>query len=1040
MINPFTEVKGYLIRNRIEKGVAIERSLAVLREQSIRNKLAYDEDKTLHLDRLRTINERSSISKGGVDELGFIKDRILDKLSNLEKSYTNETLSMLGVATSMKKELDSLYKDIAIKKAVEDELNRDRIGSAYETVLEAYQQKKIDKEKFKEIRKNTEDRLGKQVHYSDMIVRDVMGRILLLKRADNDDDVMSGQWGLPGGHVDPGEDHKEAAIRELNEESAVEVKEAGVYHVGELTNSKAYIQYYEAYVDYIPVICINTREHSDYEWVSVYDLNKYNLIGDLSDILKKIFGAELDPKVVEVRKAFNTILTAYYNDKLDEKVVVDTYAIYLEKAEKTAPEKQKKVKIALDEFKAGKLKSGSGDKVTDRKQAIAIALSEAGLSKATEVKVSKKGAEYVSNYYEEGKQCKDCVHYEGGKCSKVAGEIDANGHSKYFEAKEKDSIEKSVNTIIKALEGGQIKYDDLSKSTAHKYIKRSWKDGKWEYTYDEPKKLEDNFDVELKKVKDYATRVIEGKGHIERLSPAEERGCINGGRRNVEATILLSTVQGSDPTKRGDVEREGEEQETIKKSLEGLEFEYRQKEIELDKLEKSFSHKYIRKEPDGRGGWNYVYSEEHGEHIDKYSQKHLQEIDKLKKEKYKAEVEYYYNIALLEARNLKNQIITPTIEWEESAVKNGFMKEEDRKSGKPLYDRDNHAFSNLESFEKRNFEWGLKWIKDRVNDLKDDLKKEDFDAIKKEVDSTVKEFVKWRLEKIKLMSLNDQRYYGYEEINKALEILELAYEQGKITLDVLEKARTGVYADTSENRKLKRVGQKYGIKGQQEQGGSKQNNVVDGDAKKEKKEVKEIPIEEHAKTASGSALETAAKEASDPEVRAAAHQELDRRSKEEAVQEEKDMKQSEKKEEERDNVVDITDKDYWDRSWDNKARESIKQSQEELKRYNEIKSGLTELFHKNPEGTLIAIKKWLSSNKNSEDKGKEKALLDFLLKQKLDKISDDIFSNSTKEKGKIKLNLKEMQEYEQKFNKKKDEDKKVEKSLQNDLQPNKYGR
>jgi hypothetical protein len=38
------------------------------------------------------------------------------------------------------------------------------------------------------------------------------------------------------------------------------------------------------------------------------------------------------------------------------------------------------IEDVLHDFKVGKLKSGSGDKVTNRKQAIAIALSESGTS------------------------------------------------------------------------------------------------------------------------------------------------------------------------------------------------------------------------------------------------------------------------------------------------------------------------------------------------------------------------------------------------------------------------------------------------------------------------------------------------------------------------------------------------------------------------------------------------------------------------------------------------------------------------------------
>ncbi len=42
---------------------------------------------------------------------------------------------------------------------------------------------------------------------------------------------------------------------------------------------------------------------------------------------------------------------------------------------------QKKVGVVMSEFKRGTLRSGSGRKVANRKQAIAIAMSEAGMSR-----------------------------------------------------------------------------------------------------------------------------------------------------------------------------------------------------------------------------------------------------------------------------------------------------------------------------------------------------------------------------------------------------------------------------------------------------------------------------------------------------------------------------------------------------------------------------------------------------------------------------------------------------------------------------------
>lgn len=54
--------------------------------------------------------------------------------------------------------------------------------------------------------------------------------------------------------------------------------------------------------------------------------------------------------------------------------------------------KLRKVRKVMHEFKSGSLKSSSGEKVSDPKQAIAIALSEAGMSRHGEDSSSERGA------------------------------------------------------------------------------------------------------------------------------------------------------------------------------------------------------------------------------------------------------------------------------------------------------------------------------------------------------------------------------------------------------------------------------------------------------------------------------------------------------------------------------------------------------------------------------------------------------------------------------------------------------------------------
>jgi len=53
------------------------------------------------------------------------------------------------------------------------------------------------------------------------------------------------------------------------------------------------------------------------------------------------------------------------------------------------PEQKKKIEHTMREFKGGTLKSSSGEVVTDRDRAIAIAMSKAGLSKKSAKKRKK---------------------------------------------------------------------------------------------------------------------------------------------------------------------------------------------------------------------------------------------------------------------------------------------------------------------------------------------------------------------------------------------------------------------------------------------------------------------------------------------------------------------------------------------------------------------------------------------------------------------------------------------------------------------------
>lgn len=93
-------------------------------------------------------------------------------------------------------------------------------------------------------------------------------------------------------------------------------------------------------------------------------------------------------KVVEIRKSIEESeqeLKKAFEEKAINKIL------------KASDEQKEKVKRTMDEWKEGNLKSGNGDKVTDQKQAIAIALSQAGLSKKKKKKDKLKKAMDTGN-------------------------------------------------------------------------------------------------------------------------------------------------------------------------------------------------------------------------------------------------------------------------------------------------------------------------------------------------------------------------------------------------------------------------------------------------------------------------------------------------------------------------------------------------------------------------------------------------------------------------------------------------------------------
>lgn len=131
-------------------------------------------------------------------------------------------------------------------------------------------------------RRNTQSSISKQdINFSTKaIVHDEEDNILILK--DNGTDW----WDLPGGHLDEGETAYDSLVREIMEETGLEVteaNEAGVYQL-HLGDSDRAVSFFTVHVTGEIQL---SEEHTDYVWINADEIDEFNL-GVFAPVIKAI--------------------------------------------------------------------------------------------------------------------------------------------------------------------------------------------------------------------------------------------------------------------------------------------------------------------------------------------------------------------------------------------------------------------------------------------------------------------------------------------------------------------------------------------------------------------------------------------------------------------------------------------------------------------------------------------------------------------------------------------------------------------------------
>lgn len=111
------------------------------------------------------------------------------------------------------------------------------------------------------------------------VVQDDKGRVLLIHRTDND------RWALPGGTLELGEDVPTTAVREVREETGIDVEVVGL--TGVYSDPKHVIAYDDGEVRQQFAVCVLARpiggtlrgssESSEVDWLEPSALSGLNL-------------------------------------------------------------------------------------------------------------------------------------------------------------------------------------------------------------------------------------------------------------------------------------------------------------------------------------------------------------------------------------------------------------------------------------------------------------------------------------------------------------------------------------------------------------------------------------------------------------------------------------------------------------------------------------------------------------------------------------------------------------------------------------------
>lgn len=253
-----------------------------------------------------------ALNKSQTDEILKSEDlstkvRVAEQFKVFVENQTKDIQNLYLQRVKIEKSMSSLERDEDIADVLKDIKQLHDARHAYRTGA-------IKKSVYFDLLKA---KSGGPVKFADVILWRG-DKILILNRA-GDGGSYTDEWCVPGGHVDAGESFRDAACRELCEETGIDLDKESLQEVAIYKNKDVDIHYFMGHItaEAPTLVRVDGMEEIGSAWINpVTEIEDYKFIFDMKDNLKRILGLEDQDHLVPLLKSFS-------KGKVSEKVVQD---------------------------------------------------------------------------------------------------------------------------------------------------------------------------------------------------------------------------------------------------------------------------------------------------------------------------------------------------------------------------------------------------------------------------------------------------------------------------------------------------------------------------------------------------------------------------------------------------------------------------------------------------------------------------------------------------------------------------------------------